>query len=75
MGCAAMKAASEPRNYSILIADDLKMTKEDLHRWVEKAHCALISEYTVPWVTAESRHGWDLAREWIDQATAKRRPV
>ena len=49
-----------------LIADDLRMTDEDLRRWVEKAHCAAISEYTVPWVAAESHHGLELAREWID---------
>src|SRR5262249_50827504 len=29
-------------------------------------HCALLSEYTVPWVAAESRHGLELALEWID---------
>lgn len=48
-----------------LIADDLRMTVDDLRRWVEKAHCSAISEYTVPWVAAESRHGLELAREWI----------
>ena len=40
-----------------LIANDLRMTGEDLRRWVEKAHCAAISEYTVSWVAAESRTG------------------
>jgi 3-methyladenine DNA glycosylase AlkD len=49
-----------------LIADDLKMTKKNLQRWVEKAYCALLSEYTVPWVAAESNHGWELALEWIE---------
>ena len=49
-----------------LIADDLKMTKKDLKRWVEKANCAVLSEYTVPWVAAESTHGQELAREWIE---------
>lgn len=48
-----------------LIADDHKMTAEDLRRWVKKAHCSAISEYTVPWVAAEGRHGLELAREWI----------
>src|SRR6516165_12299724 len=33
-----------------LIADDLKMTKKDLHHWVEKANCSMLSEYTVAWV-------------------------
>jgi len=49
-----------------LIADDLKMTKKDLRRWVEKSNCSGISQYTVPWVAAESNHGRELALEWID---------
>ena len=49
-----------------LIADDLKMTKQDLRRWAERSHCHGISEYTVPWVAAESRHGFEMAREWIE---------
>lgn len=49
-----------------LIADDKKMTKEDLQNWVEQALSANISEYTVPWVAAGSRFGWELANEWID---------
>src|SRR6266567_1581388 len=49
-----------------LIADDAKMTKKDLQKWVKKANCGLLSEYTVPWVAAESNHGRELALEWID---------
>ncbi len=49
-----------------LIADDLKMTRKDLNHWVEKAHSAIISEYTVPWVAAGSKHGRELAQEWIE---------
>jgi len=49
-----------------LIADDLKMTKQDLGRWVAKANCSGLSEYTVPWVAAESNLGRELALEWID---------
>src|SRR5687767_10748285 len=48
-----------------LIADDAKMTKRDLQRWVQNANSALC-EYTVPWVAAESNHGRELALEWID---------
>jgi 3-methyladenine DNA glycosylase AlkD len=54
-----------------LIADDLRMTVDDLRRWVEKAHCSAISEYTVPWVAAEGRHGLELAREWIESDQAR----
>jgi 3-methyladenine DNA glycosylase AlkD len=49
-----------------LIADDAKMTKKDLQRWAEKAYFPLISEYTVPWVTAEGNHGREMALEWIE---------
>src|SRR6185295_8188793 len=49
-----------------LIADEMKMTKKDLQRWAEKANCDMLCSYTVAWVAAESQHGWDLAREWID---------
>ena len=49
-----------------LIADDKKMTKKDLQSWAEKAYWKSLSEYTVPWVTAESNFGHELAMEWID---------
>ncbi len=49
-----------------LIADDAKMTKKDLRHWLDKANCAMLSEYTVAWVAAESKHGHDLALEWIE---------
>ncbi len=49
-----------------LIADDAKMTKADLQTWVKKATSNNISEYTVPWVAAGSRYGFDLALEWIE---------
>ena len=49
-----------------LIADDARMTRKDLQRWVEQAFWHMISDYTVPWVAAGSPHGHDLALEWID---------
>ncbi|MBI3409271.1 MAG: DNA alkylation repair protein [Planctomycetes bacterium] len=49
-----------------LIADDAKMTKKDLQRWVDGAHWSMPSEYTVPWVAAGSNHGRELALKWID---------
>lgn len=48
-----------------LIADDAKMTKTNLRRWLTRANCMPISGSTVAWVTAESRYGHDLALEWI----------
>jgi 3-methyladenine DNA glycosylase AlkD len=49
-----------------LIADDLQMSRKDLEHWVKKANSPLISEYTVPWVAAESKHGQALALAWIE---------
>lgn len=49
-----------------LIADDEKMTKADLHHWVELAVSNNISEYTVPWVATGSNYGFELALEWIE---------
>jgi len=49
-----------------LIADDARMTRDDLQRWVETAECSGIGEFTVAWVAAGSGRGWDMAREWID---------
>ncbi len=49
-----------------LIADDEKMTKADLQTWAEQAVSNNISEYTVPWVAAGSKYGFEIALEWID---------
>src|SRR5437879_9612408 len=49
-----------------LIADDQRMTKRDLQRWVETATCDSLCSYTVSWVAAEGMHGWELAQKWID---------
>ena len=49
-----------------LIADDEKMTKADLQTWVKQARSQNICDYTVPWVATGSRHGFELAMEWID---------
>jgi len=49
-----------------LTADDEKMTKADLQKWVELAISNNISEYTVPWVAAGSKFGYEIALEWIE---------
>ncbi len=49
-----------------LIADDMRMTKENLQHWVELAYCQGLCSATVAWVAAGSRHGWEMGREWID---------
>ena len=49
-----------------LISDDEKMTKKDLQDWIKKALSQNISGYTVPWVAAEGKYGYELALEWIE---------
>ena len=52
-----------------LIADDARMTKKDLRRWVAKAYCGALCGTTVAWVAVGSGHGWELGLEWIDSKT------
>lgn len=47
-----------------LIADDALMTKKDLERWSRTAYAG-IAEYTLPWVAAQGRFGWEMGRAWI----------
>src|ERR1044072_4002804 len=49
-----------------LIADEKKMSRQDLEDWVKQAQSPNINEYTVPWIAAESGHGYALALKWID---------
>jgi len=49
-----------------LIADEKQITKAQLQTWVDQAYWYMISEYTVPWVAAESSFGMELALEWIE---------
>lgn len=54
-----------------LIADENKMTKDDLRRWLEKATSDAVAEFAVAWVAADGPHGWDLALEWIESSDEK----
>jgi hypothetical protein len=49
-----------------LIADDEKMTKEDLQKWVQMAESNNINGYAVPWVAAGSQYGFEMGMQWID---------
>lgn len=48
-----------------LMADENKITKTQLQAWVKKAYWSYLSEYTVPWVAAETPYGFELGLEWI----------
>ncbi len=49
-----------------LIADENKISKSDLNKWVKEAYWYMISEYTVAWIAAESKYGMELGLEWIE---------
>jgi len=48
-----------------LMADENQISKAELQEWVKQAYWHYISEYTVPWVAAESPYGLQLGLEWI----------
>lgn len=48
-----------------LIADETAISKKELQQWAKDAYWYYISEFTVPWVAAETPHGYDLALKWI----------
>ena len=49
-----------------LIADETKITKQQLNEWVHQAYWYYLSEFAVPWVAAETSFGFELGMEWID---------
>jgi len=48
-----------------LMADPQKMTKTLFRKWLKQATSPTLQEYTVPFLAAESRHGHELALEWM----------
>lgn len=54
-----------------LIADEKKMTMDDLRRWLNRSSCDAIAEFAVAWVAADGPHGWDLGLEWIEDPDEK----
>ncbi len=53
-----------------LIADDAKMTKKDLQKWLDAATSLWVAEFMVPWVASASPHGRELAVKWIESKDA-----
>ncbi len=54
-----------------LVADGARMSKKELEGWAKAARWGMISEYTVPWVAAESPHAQELALKWMDAKDEK----
>lgn len=53
-----------------LIADEKAMTKADLQHWMKTTKSRHIATTTVPWIAAESDHGYPLAKEWMTSEVA-----
>lgn len=49
-----------------LMADEKQITKSTLENWAKQANWYMISEYTVPWIAADSPYGWELGLKWIE---------
>jgi hypothetical protein len=50
-----------------LVADGAKMSAAELQSWAEgAAGLSMIAEYSVPWVTVESAHAWEMPARWIE---------
>ncbi len=55
-----------------LLADEKKMTLIDLQNWANAAKSTNIIEYIVPWITAESNFGVELATIWLNDTDPKK---
>ncbi|MEO7489644.1 MAG: DNA alkylation repair protein [Ferruginibacter sp.] len=62
---------ADAQSFAGLIADETKMTQKDFAAWVKNANYTMISEFTVAWIAAESKHGWELALQWIESPVEK----
>jgi 3-methyladenine DNA glycosylase AlkD len=61
---------SDAMYLAMLIADEKKISKDDLRLWVSQAYWYMLSEYAVAWIAAESPFGEELGLEWIDSPEA-----
>jgi len=48
-----------------LMADETKISKEQLNDWVQNAYWSYLNEFAVPWVASETKFGFELGQEWI----------
>jgi 3-methyladenine DNA glycosylase AlkD len=49
-----------------LIADETKMTRQNLQHWLATSNGAALCGNVVAWIAAESAHGRELGLEWIE---------
>ena len=49
-----------------LMADEKKVTREELQTWVEQAYWYYLAEYSVPMLASETDFGFELGLKWIE---------
>ncbi|OEJ99867.1 DNA alkylation repair protein [Roseivirga misakiensis] len=49
-----------------LMADESKISEQELDQWADQAYWYYLSEYAVPWVAAETPFGFELGLKWIE---------
>ena len=49
-----------------LMADENQITKAQLEKWADQAYWYYLSEFAVPWIAAETKHGFELGLKWIE---------
>ena len=54
-----------------LIGNGAELSPAELGEWAELARWAMLSEYTVPWMTSEHPEGWQIGLKWIDSPAEK----
>ena len=54
-----------------LIGHGSELTRAELQEWAERATWSMLSDFTVPWMTAEHPEGWEIALGWIDSPDDK----
>ncbi len=57
---------SDAMYFAGLIADEDRMTKEQLQAWMSQAYWSMLSENIVAQTAADTRHGWELGVQWIE---------
>ncbi|MFA9388200.1 MAG: DNA alkylation repair protein [Prolixibacteraceae bacterium] len=56
---------SDAMYLAALLADPSKLTPDVLDNWAKQAYWYMLSDYTVAWISAESKYGIMMAKKWI----------
>jgi len=57
---------SDAMYLAALMADESRMTRKLVNKWVGQAYWSYLNEFAVPWVASETDFGYDIGLEWIE---------